>query len=341
MSSPKVAVVILNWNGQEFLQKFLPPVIASEYDNLEIYIADNASTDNSVEYIEKEYPDINLIKLASNEGFAGGYNRALEEICSDYYVLLNQDVEVIDNWISPIIDLMEMDEQIAACQPKIRSFQEKNKFEYAGAAGGFRDSDGYTFCRSRLFDLSEEDKGQYDEEQEIFWASGACMFIRAKLFHGFGGFDKDFFAHMEEIDLCWRMKNAGYKVYYCFKSVVYHVGGGSLPQGSPRKTFLNYRNSLIMLFKNLSFLKLIWLLPFRFFLDSIAALKSLVNGNWKDSLAIIKAQWNFTLRIGKWIGKRINTRGMVKKPNRKGIYKGMLIADYFFFNKKKYSDLKN
>jgi GT2 family glycosyltransferase len=245
-----VAVVLLNWNGKNFLQKFLPSVIENS-DNASIYVADNGSEDGSVDFLKQNFPSINIICFEKNYGFAKGYNMALQQIEAEYFVLLNSDVEVTPNWISPIITFLDSKEDYVACQPKILSYYDRSYFEYSGGAGGFIDRYGYPFCRGRLFDTLEKDNGQYDEDCEIFWATGACLFVRAQVFHEFGGFDEDFFAHMEEIDLCWRFKNAGYKIGYCHSSVIYHVGGGSLPKSSPYKTYLNIRNNEVMLIKNL------------------------------------------------------------------------------------------
>jgi len=342
-SSPKVAVVILNWNGIHFLQQFLPSVAASTYKNLDIYVADNASTDDSVPFIQQSFPSIKIIQNAENYGFAGGYNEALKKVEADYYVLLNSDVEVTPNWIQPIIDLMESDKTIAACQPKIMAFHNKTQFEYAGAAGGLMDRFGYTFCRGRFFDHCEEDEGQYEEVNEVFWASGAALFVQAKLYHEIGGLDGDFFAHMEEIDLCWRLKRAGYRICYHPQSTVYHVGGGTLPQGNPHKLYLNFRNSLAMLYKNLTTLQLLTIFPVRIALDLVAALKFLLSGAFGDFKAVLKAQFVFFTHLLKWQRKRKETKQLVKKaqiegkPNQVGLYKGSIVVDYFLKGKRKSS----
>ena len=275
MQIPSVAVVILSWNGRKFLEQFLPPLLKTTYSNVSFYVADNASTDDTIKFVSENFPAVKVIQIKKNYGFAEGYNIALKEVESDYYVLLNQDVEVIPNWIEPMVKLMENDLKIAACQPKMLEFHNKNLFEYAGAAGGFLDKHIYAFCRGRFFKTTEKDVEQYNSASEIVWASGACMFIRSRLFHSIGGLDGDFFAHFEEIDLCWRLKNAGYAIMYCPDSVIYHVGGGSLPQGNPRKTFLNYRNNMSTLVKNLPSGKVLPLVFIRYFLDIISAYKSL------------------------------------------------------------------
>ena len=232
----RVAVVILNWNGREFLRKFLPSVIGFSQGDAEIIVADNASTDSSLEFLANEFPGIRVIQNLTNGGFAKGYNDALKQVDAEYYVLLNSDIEVTSGWIKPVIQLMDTHPEVAACQPRIRSYHSPDKFEYAGAAGGFIDHYGYPFCRGRMFQHLEADQGQYDNSCEIFWATGACMFVRAELYHQMGGLDEDFFAHMEEIDFCWRLKNAGHAIMYCPESVVYHVGGGTLPKKSSFKT---------------------------------------------------------------------------------------------------------
>ena len=265
----KVAIAILNYNGKNLLEQFLPSVI--KYSNgYPIYIIDNASTDDSIEFIKRQYPAIETILLSENYGYSGGYNQGLLKINATYFILLNSDIEVTENWIGPIISLLEDNDQIAACQPKILSFLEKDKFEYAGAAGGFIDTLGYPFCRGRIFDKVETDLGQYDDTREIFWATGACLFMRSSAFQESGGFDEDFFAHMEEIDLCWRLQHLGYKIFYNHQSTVYHLGGGTLKKSNPFKTYLNFRNSLYTLYKNASFISLFWKLPLRWILDLLA-----------------------------------------------------------------------
>lgn len=347
---PKVAIVILNWNGREHLETYLPYVLASTYTNLDIYLADNGSTDDSIAFVQEQYPNIKIIENDQNYGFAGGYNVALQsDVLKDakYWVLLNSDVAPAPNWMLPMVQLMEANPKVAACQPKIRAFQQQTHFEYAGAAGGYIDRFGYAFCKGRFFDICEEDKGQYDKNSEIFWATGAAMFIRSDLFTKFQGFDADFFAHMEEIDLCWRMKRAGYSLYYCADSLVYHLGGGTLPQGNPRKTYLNFRNNLIMLFKNLSLFELWTIFPIRLILDVVAAVKSAVTGNKEDAQAILKAQWHFYKGLPQWLDKRKagNTlveqykRHFTAKPNQVGRYNRSIIIDYFIRGKRYFHEI--
>jgi GT2 family glycosyltransferase len=334
----KVAVVILNWNGKEMLETFLPSII--KYSEMaDIYVADNASTDGSVNFVQNQFPNIKIIRNEKNDGYANGYNTALKQIKAEYYVLLNSDVEVTPNWIQPIIELMDKDQSIGACQPKILSYKEKDQFEYAGAAGGFIDKDGFMFCRGRMFDNYEHDNGQYDGIAEIFWATGACLFIRAKLFHEIGGLDEDFFAHMEEIDVCWRLKNLGYKIYYNSNSVVHHLGGGTLSNINPKKTYLNFRNNLYLITKNYNhgnfFLKLIY----RMSLDGAAGVKFLIDGNPRHTLAVLHAHFSFYKRFRRFYRKRALIQKNVKQKQVSGILKKSVVFSYFLFGKKKFSDL--
>jgi GT2 family glycosyltransferase len=293
----KVSVVILNFNGRKYLEQFLPSVVAATYSNMEIIVADNASTDDSLPFVRGAYPSIRIIELTRNHGYAGGYNQALKQVQSDYYVLLNSDVEVEPGWIEPVIELMEKDKTIGACQPKILSYKQRDHFEYAGAAGGWMDCLGYPFARGRIFDICEEDHGQYNDEQKIFWASGAALFVRAHLYREAKGLDTYFFAHMEEIDFCWRLQLLGHSIYVCPSSVVYHVGGGTLPKGNERKVFLNFRNNMIMLAKNLPKRQSFWKIPLRILLDFISAFKSLFAGEFVYFLAVGEAH----LAFFKWV----------------------------------------
>jgi len=267
----KTAVVVLNWNGKAWLEKFLPNLVKHSQEAT-VFVADNASTDDSVDFVKNNFPTVKIIINASNGGYAKGYNYALKKIDAQYFVLINSDIEVTEGWLSPIIYLMDSDKNIAACQPKLLDYKERNSFEYAGASGGFIDNLGYPFCRGRIFDNLEQDKGQYNDAIEVFWATGACLFVRASHFIDIGGLDEDFFAHQEEIDLCWRLKNKGYKIMVQPKSIVFHVGGGTLNSGSPFKTHLNFRNNLFMLFKNLPASSLFTTIPIRLVLDGVAAL---------------------------------------------------------------------
>jgi hypothetical protein len=331
----KIAVVILNWNGKKFLEKFLPSVIARSSGIADIIIADNASSDGSLEYLESTHPEIRIIRLEKNHGFATGYNLALRQVDADYYILLNSDIEVTDNWIMPVIRLMEEDPTIAACQPKIRSYHDPEKFEYAGAAGGFIDKYGYPFCQGRLFQSLEKDTGQFDKASEVFWATGACMFVRSEVYHKLGGFDDDFFAHMEEIDFCWRAKNQGYKIFYCPGSTIFHIGGGTLPKNNSRKTYLNIRNNIIMLYKNLEPERLHRILAARIILDYIAAVKFLIDGGFRDMAAVIQAHWYFYTNLGKLRQKREKISHLrVSK-----IYWGNIVLRHYLGRKKSFLDL--
>ncbi len=331
----KVAVVILNYNGKSFLKKFLPNVIENSSNVADIIVADNKSTDDSVDFMKKNYPNIRLIINDFNGGFATGYNVALRQVEADYYVLLNSDIEVTPNWIEPIIELMESDEKIAACQPKILSYYDKTKFEYAGAAGGYIDKYGYPFCRGRIFQELETDNGQFDDVKEVFWATGACMFVKASLYHQLGGLDDNFFAHMEEIDFCWRLKNLGYRIMYCPSSKIYHIGGGTLPKSSARKTYLNFRNNLSLLMKNLPSGKVFWTISYRFFLDWIAGLKFLCDGSFKDFFAVSKAHLSF-----------IKNLPYLRKERRKythkkvsQVYQKNIVFKHFLEKKKMFNEL--
>ena len=333
----KVAVVILNYNGRKFLEQFLPNVIANcDPATTEVVVADNASTDDSVSFMRERFPDIRLIENGSNGGFATGYNVALRQVEAQYYVLLNSDIEVTPHWIEPVIELMDADPQIAACQPKILSYYHKEQFEYAGACGGFIDKYGYPFCRGRVFQNLEVDKGQYDTPMEVFWATGACMFVRADLYHKVGGLDDSFFAHMEEIDLCWRLKNAGYKVYCCPQSQVYHIGGGTLPKNSPRKTYLNFRNNLSLLVKNLPKKRVHRIILYRILLDWVAALKFLLECCPIDFGMVFKAHWDFYRRLKSLREKRRDC----EHRRVSCVYWRNIVFDNVFLGKKKFSELK-
>jgi GT2 family glycosyltransferase len=334
---PSVAIVILNWNGKVHLKQFLPSVTATEYSRLSIIVADNGSTDNSVEFLKENFPQVRIIILGRNYGYAGGYNEALKKVEADYYVLLNSDVEVTPGWIQPMVDLLESNPLHVACQPKLLSYREKNIFEYAGAAGGWLDRYGYPFGRGRIFDVCEADEGQYDDTAEVFWASGAALMIRSKAFHEAGGFDDYFFAHQEEIDLCWRLQLSGYKIFCCPISVVYHLGGGTLPKGASKKTFLNFRNNHIMMAKNLPPSEKWWKIPFRIMLDQVAAWKGLLNGDAGYFVTIYKAHFAFL----QWYFSKRNKPVKARLPMEKlaGVYQGNLIWQYFLKNKKRFSEI--
>ena len=334
---PTIAIVILNYNGRRYLEQFLPFVTANICPGGEVIVADNGSTDDSLAFLEQHYPGLRVILLDRNYGFAGGYNMALQQVQSDYYVLLNSDVEVTPGWMEPIVGLMESDVTIGACMPKIRMYADREFFEYAGAAGGWLDYLGYPFARGRIFDVCEKDEGQYNEAVPIFWASGAALFIRSKLWHELGGLENFFFAHQEEIDLCWRMQLAGYRVYCCPQSVVFHVGGGTLPKGNERKVFLNFRNNLIMMAKCLPAEQWLWKIPVRFLLDSVSAWKSLFAGEAVYFWAILEAH----LAFFKWlvVSRRKSLFPPKKRGKLLGWYTGSVVWQYFVKGKKTFAEI--
>jgi GT2 family glycosyltransferase len=334
---PSLAVVILNWNGKKYLEKFLPALLASSYPNKRIVVADNASTDDSISFLRQHFSSLEIVENATNEGFAKGYNSALKKIESDYYVLLNSDVEVTTHWIEPVITLMESDHSIGACQPKIRSYNNGRQFEYAGACGGWIDNLGYPFSRGRIFDIVEDDNGQYDTVQKCFWASGAALFVRSKLYNELGGLDEYFFAHQEEIDFCWRLQLAGHKVYVQPASVVYHVGGGTLPKENNLKVFLNFRNNLVMLAKNLPLNEALWKIPFRLSLDAIAAWKGLLGGSGGYFVAICRAH----IQFAKWFffDQKKSVFPVSKKGKLDGLYHGSAVWQHFVKGKTRFSEI--
>ncbi len=339
MSEVKVAVVILNFNGKYFLEKFLPGIIqhSAPYP---VIIADNKSSDDSIQYTRQHFPQVQIIENVDNYGYAKGYNLALKKVEAEYYVLLNSDVEVSPQWITPIIDLMDKDPKVAACQPKILDYNKRNTFEYAGASGGFIDAYGYPFCRGRMFNSLEEDLGQYNATKEVFWATGACLFVRSSAFHQVGGLDDHYFAHMEEIDLCWRLKNFGYSVYVVPDSVIYHIGGGTLNKLSKRKTFLNFRNNLTTLTKNHPPENLFLKILYRMILDGVAAFKFLFDGQPKHFFAVLRAHFNYYA----WLPRILAERKRLKnspgfKFTHSGIYRGNIVLEYFVKGKRKFTDL--
>lgn len=329
----EVAIVILNYNGVDFLRQFLPTVI-SHSQGAQIIVADNCSTDNSIQTLNLEFPDLAIIQIEKNLGYAGGYNTALSQVVADYYILLNSDVEVTQNWLEPMIAFLDKNEQYAAVQPKILDFNRKDHFEYAGAAGGFLDKWGYPYCRGRVFDEIEKDFGQHDQIMDIFWCSGACMVIRSKNFHSAGGFDNDFFAHMEEIDLCWRLKNQGHQLACIPQSTVYHVGGGTLNKSSPFKTYLNFRNNLCMLLKNLTWVGIFTIIPIRLLLDLAAGLKFWKDESFSHFRSIIKAQIDFIKFIPRNLNKRTPTIGQKEM-------KSLLLLDYYIRKKTTFNKINN
>jgi GT2 family glycosyltransferase len=330
----KTSVVILNWNTRHQLEYFLPFLLKYTLQkDVEIVVADNASTDDSVEYVRSHFPEIRIIQLEKNFGFAEGYNRALAQVDSKYYVLINSDIEVTPGWLDPIISVLENNTDVAACMPKLLSFNQREYFEYAGAAGGFIDYLGYPFCKGRIFDYVEIDQGQYDGIYDVFWATGACFAIKADIYKELGGLDPYFFAHMEEIDLCWRLKNLGHKIQCNTNSTVYHVGGGTLHKSNPRKTYLNFRNNLILLHKNLSFGRLIFIMPVRFAMNFLSVLKYLKANNISDAKAVLMAYWGYVKYLFSTKQKTI------VKMYPTEIYKRSIVVDFFIRKKFKFSDL--
>lgn len=335
---PTVAIVILNWNGRHFLAQFLPGVIAHS-GGCTIYVADNHSTDDSVAYVHAHFPEVNILQHTQNLGFCAGYNQALRQITADFYVLLNSDVEVTPGWVMPIIQLMAADANIAACQPKIKSYHQRDCFEYAGAGGGLLDRYGFPFCRGRLFQELERDLGQYNDVTPVFWATGACMFVRAQAFKQVGGLEPAFFAHMEEIDMCWRLQNRGYKIIYCGQSEVYHVGGGTLPKSNARKTFLNFRNGLALLYKNLPVAGFYQTILMRLLLDWVAAFKFLTDGQPADARAVLQAHRAVWQNRRYWLQKR-REWAPKKKTRLAGWYNSSIVWAFFIRHKKTYPELR-
>lgn len=346
-----IAIAILNWNGKHLLEKFLPAVLRHLPSCSEVVVIDNASSDDSVNFLTAHFPSVKIIMNARNYGYARGYNEGLsrlmrdsssgeKKINADYFVLLNSDVEVTPLWAEPIIAMMEKDKTIAACQPKLLNYNVRDEFEYAGAAGGFIDKFGYPFCRGRIFNSFEKDRGQYDDEREILWASGACLFVRAKNYFEAGGLDEDFFAHQEEIDLCWRLRNKGYKIMYCPRSTVYHVGAGTLAKINPQKTFFNFRNNLFLLCKNHASQFFFAKFLLRGVLDGVAAMKFLFSGDVSHCLAVFRAQISFCKHLPKMLGKRKLLKQNIKYYATGCIYRGSIVWDYFLKGKRKFSELE-
>ena len=331
----KIAIVILNWNGQQLLEKFLPSIVNfSSLENVNIYVADNASTDNSIQFIKENHPTVRVIKNDENGGYAKGYNDALTHIKADVFALVNSDIEVTKNWLNPIILNFKNQPKTAIIQPKILDYKNKTLFEYAGAAGGFIDKYGYPYCRGRVFSELETDNQQYNDTCDIFWASGACFFIRSAIYFDLNGFDEDYFAHQEEIDLCWRAKNLNYIIKYVGTSTVYHVGGATLKEESPRKSFLNFRNSLFSLVKNLPSSKLFPVIFMRLILDGIAGVKFLFELRPIHTLAILRAHFSFYYYLPKTLKKR-------KKHQQNNHYFKIkcIVWKYFIQGKKEYLSL--
>ncbi len=331
-----IAVVILNFNGRHHLETFLPSVVKYSKD-ANIYLVDNGSTDDSIAYVEAAFPEVTIIRLKSNHGYAGGYNLALKEVNEPYWVLLNSDVEVTEGWLIDPVERLRADDKLAAVQPKIKSYQNRDYFEYAGAAGGFMDRYGYPFCRGRIFDELEKDNGQYDSTEKVFWASGACLFIKAACFREAKGFESRFFAHMEEIDLCWRLQHLGYAIGYTPYCTVYHLGGGTLAMGSVRKIYLNVRNSHLMLWRNYSFTQWIWIFPVRSVLDDLAIVKMVFTGKFASAWGITRGVFAFWVMLFKGIGHDIPLQKKIGLPP----FPGSIAMAYYLRKKKRYSDLLN
>ena len=331
----KIAIVILNWNGQKLLAQFLPSVVNFSSQEATIYLADNASTDASINYVKEFFPSIKVLENAVNNGYAQGYNDALKEVDADIYCLLNSDVEVTENWLKPIIDVFKVDQKTAIIQPKLLDFKDKTKFEYAGAGGGFVDLYGYPYCRGRVFNHLETDEGQFNDVKDVFWASGACLFIRSKVYQQLDGFDEDYFAHQEEIDLCWRAQNVGYKVKYVGNSTVYHVGGATLHDSNPQKTYLNFRNSLLNVVKNVPNKWFLFVIFSRLLLDGIAGIKFIIELRPIHTWAIIKAHFSFYKNFNKFLKKR-------KKLSKKKDYNlhTSIVWQYFTLGRNKFNNLK-
>lgn len=338
----KVAVVILNWNGENYLKQFLPSVVAySSSDDVEVWVADNGSTDNSLKLIENDFKTVKVLKLDKNYGFTGGYNRALKQIKAKYFVLLNSDIEVTANWIEPIVEYMDKNPKVGAAMPKLLAYHNKHEFEYAGAAGGFIDKFGFPFCRGRLLSETEIDSGQYNDSIDVFWATGACMFVQAELFNSMGGLDEDFFAHMEEIDFCWRIKNRGFRVVYIPQSEVYHVGGGTLPNNNPRKLFLNYRNNLYLLYKNLPKGRVARVLLFRMILDGASAAMYLLQGKVSFFMAVPRAHIAFYSSIGNFTKKRKENLKLRTVHHHSEMFRRSIIYSFFVRKVRKFANLSS
>ena len=331
----KTAIVILNWNGKKLLEQFLPSVVNFSSNEAEVYVADNASTDDSITFVKEHYPSVKIVENKENGGYAKGYNDALQHIDADIYCLLNSDIEVTENWLTPILKTFKEEENTAIIQPKLLDFKDKTKFEYAGAGGGFIDLYGYPYCRGRVFNHLETDNGQFNDTTSIFWASGACLFIRSEVYHQLHGFDEDYFAHQEEIDLCWRAQNEGYTIKYVGSSTVYHVGGATLQESNPHKTFLNFRNSLLNIVKNVPKQWFLFVVFSRLILDGVAGLKFMLELRPIHTWAILKAHFSFYKNFFKFLSKR-------KTLQKKSTYNlhTSIVWQYFGLRRKKFENLR-
>ncbi len=335
------AVVVLSYNGKDLHRDFFPELIAEGQGKYDVVLVDNASTNDTLAYVQENFPTVKTVHIPVNNGFANGYWAGLQQIKAKYYILLSADFEISPNWFTPLFTLMESDKSIAACQPKIKFFKDKKMFEYAGAGGGFMDKWGYLFCRGRIFFTMEEDQQQYNDTIQTFWASGGCMVVRAEVYHALGGLDNDLYAHMEEVDLCWRMINHGHKIAYCGASTVYHIGGSVISYGSPAKVYYNYRNSLVLLTKNLPLTRWLWLFPLRLVLDGIAGIRALCVGNFGEVGAILKAHFHFYGKIGYWWRKRktANPQKFDAIKHYPAIYPKSIVWQYFAKGKKLFTQL--
>ena len=330
---------MLGYNSRDYLERFIPSILNTDYDDFTLVYIDNASVDDSVEFVETNFPEVEIFRVKENFGFTGGYTQSLPYIDAEYYVLLNSDVEVTPGWLRPIIEAMDADPTIGAAQPKVLHEPKREQFDYAGASGGFLDKYGYSFCRGRIFYKMENDLHQYDEPREIFWATGACMFVRAELYHRLGGLDNHFYAHMEEIDLSWRINNAGYRIMVYPQSVIYHVGGSVISYGSYTKLFHNYRNNLVMMYKNLPKEKMFWRIIMRMKMDALAAFRGLFLGSFTEFRAVLMAHVNFYANLGRWKKLRRQAQQHFKEENNRTIYPGSVVWDFFIRGRKKFGQL--
>ena len=336
----RTAVVILNWNGEKFLNQFLPVLLRNtQLPGVDIYVADNASTDNSLSLIEEQFPTVKTLLLDKNYGFAGGYNKALAQINADYFVLLNSDVEVTENWLQPLLNYMNENADVAACQPKIKSFYNRDYFEHAGASGGFIDYLGFPFCRGRVVGTAEMDRGQYDTVIDVFWATGACLLIRSELYNQVGGLDDEFFAHMEEIDLCWRLRSRGFRIVCIPQSTVFHVGGGTLQVEHPHKTYLNFRNNLLMLYKNLPQKSLTNIMRWRMLFDYAAAFQLFVTGKPQNAKSVLEARKDFKKMLPGFVDKRIENLSSATRTDFPEMLRKSIVIEYYLKGNKTYSKL--
>jgi len=334
----RVAIVILNWNGKPWMERFLPGVLRHRA-GAEIVVADNGSTDSSLEWLAAEHPGVRRIALGGNSGFAGGYNAALRQVEAERFLLINTDTGLGEGCVEALNAHLDKHPDMAACQPKVLAHADRSRFEHAGAAGGFIDQDGYPFCRGRIFELTEEDHGQYDDDRDVFWASGACLLLRADAFQAIGGFDEGLFAHMEEVDLCWRLRRTGWRIGYTSRAVAYHVGGGTLGYGSPRKTYLNFRNSLIVLTKNLRNGPMWLWLTRRLLLDGLAAWKFLFEGHGAHTWQVARAHFHFVLRLPRVLAQRRALRRTERSPDLTGMYRRSIAFDRFIMGRKRFTEL--